>query len=298
MNKLIFFDNTVVKKLLEQPKYWNSFSDNFFVKFGESIRPLYSYYLFFEYFGLKKEKFLNISSSPLKFQKIKQINEIGLTLDNYFEHLCDNIKNQLSMNTIKGIIEIHINQRTAYRSYFDGSNDLYKILFQKIIELFYSDYNGFIEQSATFLAWDYLCDINPEYISIEKLREIQLNIWLQLHDLKVILPFGKIIDDISPFKLIKNSKFKGGEDMVDSEALTYLLMGYIDEHNIIEPVNILTYDNPINWQQRIQLGSAHLNYINNVLNKKLNNKVGKIYCLHKNAFMINQVYEPEISILL
>lgn len=299
MTKLIYFDNSVAKKLLEEPeKYWNSFYDNSIGEFGLSIHPLQSYYLFFEYFGLTKKKFLNISTSTLKFKHIKKLNENGLILDSYFAFLCKDIESQLSMDIVKKLITKHIEQQKIYRSFFDGSQELYNIFFREILELFNKDYPNFIQHATLYLAWDYFCILWPEEISIENLRCMQIDIWLQLVEQGHRLPFGKIIDDIPHSNLHGKTKFKEQKDMVDSEALTYLFMGHKNEFNESESVNILTLDNPINLQERIELGLSHLNYIENTLKKSVDKKFGKVYCLNKDTFLTKQVLEPQIPICL
>ena len=54
--ELIYFDNPVVRSLMEIPQTWNDLHDPFIKTFGRRFRPIQSCYLFFEYIGFTKKK--------------------------------------------------------------------------------------------------------------------------------------------------------------------------------------------------------------------------------------------------
>jgi hypothetical protein len=63
--KQLYFDNPVVRFLIESPETWKDLYDPFIKTFGRRFRPIQSYYLFFEYIGFTKKK-LNIPSDSVK----------------------------------------------------------------------------------------------------------------------------------------------------------------------------------------------------------------------------------------
>ena len=175
-------------------------------------------------------------------------------------------------------------------------------MFGNILKLYEDDYSSFSKEAADFLAWDYFCNISAEGISTALLRQRQMAFWLQQWNQCTIFPFGKLIDDFPGYydiHLSKNTNFKGQEDMVDAEIITYLIMGKHNENsNSIESVNILTFDPPINVQERIKLGLGNVVNMEGVLKRNLNKCFGKIYCLNKDTLTINQPFEPQLPIII
>lgn len=259
MAQIVFFDNSIARALISNPKNWYLVNNTF----KESIRPLYSYYSFLEYIGVTKKRFKEPNSALFKFDNITTIQQaqnereiIGNLCEQYFDEAVNNLKGQLSI---------------------PHNIDMFKDKIQKQSQRTSTD----AEIVATHLAWDYFCNVLPNGMPVILLRKAQIHVWMQLYQLNIVMPFGKIIDDFAPqllkTPLTKNSLFKGYGDMVDAEAITYLIAGIIDKNNLCEPVNFFTTDSQINIRERIQLAENSLLMIERYANKILNRSFGKVY---------------------
>ncbi len=308
MTPLIYFDNSFIRILISDPKKWNTFFDNFTPLFGEFYTPFSaSYFLFFEYIGFAKDNIKKPVNETLQLVDIcslqkaeKDIAYIGKQLEAYFQRACIDIKAQLlkQQDIIKELLNTRIRNEEVVARY-ENSRDLRQLIFGDLVFLLNNNYPLFVEQASLYLAWDFFCNVNPEGISIDILRQCQFGIWQQFHKEHIHLPFGKIIDDFKEFNLSKKNKFKGYEDMVDSEILTYLIMGSCGcDINAVGPVNVLTFDSVSTMQSRIEIALRSMVSLETALNVRLINKLGKAYCFNEDSMKINQIIEPQVPISL
>lgn len=307
--KYVYFDNFVAKMLLEDPNCWNFLWDNFIAEFGLSMRPISSYYLFFEYFGFTKKNLEKPNRDMFQFRDIRnvkrarnEIQKIDRVLQQYWENACCDLEIQMSSSAVKKSLNDSVAKGIARISLFDKSQELKECLFGNILNLYEDDYSSFAQKAADFLAWDYFCNISAEGISTDLLRQRQLAFWLQQWDQRTIRPFGKLIDDFPGYydiKLDKNTYFDGLGDMVDSEIITYLIMGlFSDNSKKTETVSILTCDPSVNIQERIELGLGNLMNMEGTLKRKISRCFGKVYRLNKDTFAIDQFFEPQLPIII
>lgn len=307
MAQLVLYDNSITRDLITDPKSWNNFHDSFLPIFGHFTRPVYSYYSFFEYIGFKKhilkkpnEEMFRFNSIDSQKRAIKEIDKIGIAYDDYFDNAVEDIERQLQSPEIKDQLLQLIKDQNLYESNFENSKELKAILFGYILNLFFNNYEMFVHQAATHLAWDYFCNVSGKNITIPLLREAQLGAWEQAWRKNILLPFGKIIDDLEKYTkvtLSKNTRLDGQEDMVDAEAITYLLIGVINTTNQLEPINFLTRDNQLNIRERIQLGCENILNLERALNIKINKRPGRVYFLNKDM-TIKDYEDAQITIPL
>jgi hypothetical protein len=305
MSQLVYFDNNLIKSLITKPQMWDIFYDTFLTKFGEHTRPIYSYYLFFEYFDFHKSNFEMPSEDALKKIKgigsekdaVSQRNRIVMALERYFDQTAANLENQLLSMSIKKELLSRICNTEKYESNFIVSTDLKKILFKDILNLIENDYATFAKFAANHLAWDYFCDA-----SVKKfIKKVELDFWSQLWEKGVLFPFGKIADDLNDdlkFKPSSNTAYKGLEDMADSEAIAYALLGCMHKNNDRESVNIITTDNPTNIKERLMMGANIIRKIEDEQKKFTPRFSGKVYCLKRDNLEFVEEVDASIPILL
>lgn len=105
---------------------------------------------------------------------IKEIDKIGIAYDDYFDNAVEDIEIQLQSPEIKDQLLQLIKDQNLYESNFENSKELKAILFGYILNLFFNNYEMFVHQAATHLAWDYFCNVSGKNITIPLLREAQL----------------------------------------------------------------------------------------------------------------------------
>lgn len=305
--KFIYFDNPFVRSLSNHPEIWDNLFDLFVKTFGRRFKPIQSYYLFFEYIGFTKKE-LNI---PVNFKKpcfenskelnsLKKATENLAILDKNLSKIGTDIRLHIKekLYDLKPLLTSKINKRKNHTSLFQGSQELVNILFGDILVLIENNFEQFIEFATTYLTWDVWCSINPLGIPLNIVRERQLGFWLEKWEDEIELPFGKIIDDLARYyKMNFESQLKNHEDMVDSEMLTYLILGY-RFNDEIHRVHCLTYPpkNPKEIPERNELALGTINNIEKTLGKTILKKPGKIYVFDKEKHDIKEINEPIFSI--
>ncbi len=313
--ELLYFDNPVVRSLMEIPQIWNDLHDPFIKTFGRRFRLVQSCYLFFEYIGFTKKK-LKI---PIELKKptfdhqaelIKVDPDIPATINAEVVALIDknlgsaadaidaHIATQL--HTLQTTFEDLVTSREKRASTFKGAKELQKVLFGDIIDCMRADFAGFIKYATRYLSWDTFCGINPIRLSLKLIRQRQLGFWLQLWEAGVELPVGKIVDDQAGYYDMEfHSHFKEFEDMSDTEMHTYLIMGRkIDGE--LRPVCTLAY--PPHDQQAFEKRNALiLGSITNIetsLQKTIAKRPGKLYQLDPKTHVFQKIFEPIFKIQL
>lgn len=258
MAPFIFLDNSLARNLMWEPeKVWNQWNDALSDKLGQDLQFTVSYYLFFEVIGFAQRKHLvKPDENIFQFEKsikikyvFSEADRIGQLMNLYWESAQNNIYNQL-LNKEDDLIAMKDHQFSKV-SEFDGSNDLKNILFESILKLFEEDFQEFAKVASIYLAWDYFCNINVSGISRSDFRKYQLDVWVQCYENGLILPLSKIIDDIDEVSL-ESSRFHPG-DLVDAEALNFLIVGCQNQNKEYEPIHFMTYDSPQVMKNRIQL---------------------------------------------
>ena len=305
--RLLYLDNPVVRDLTDRPDTWNLLYDDFIENFGRSFQVIQSYYLFFEYIGFTKKElslppelikiiFLEIRSKKITDEMITLIDK---ELEECVDQIHDYIRNKLY--SLREFIEDLIQKRLNRISSFNGAIELEEKLFGNIRALFDQDCDGFVKDASRYLAWDEFCNISPEGFPKDILRQRQIGYWYQLWEEGIILPIGKIIDDVSSYyNMSFKSYFKGSEDMVDAEMLTFLIFGNPTEKGSIERCNCLTYDKGSQVSDRIELALGNIVNIEQSLGVNVQRNSGKVYCLSKDdkEIKIEEFYEPLIPINL
>jgi hypothetical protein len=309
ISKLIFYDNPVLKALIENPRSWPVLYDELIKRFGqEGIQPIVSIATFCEFFGFTKQNLIKPSEDMLRFNAIRNLEDaenkveiIDKALEGYYEQTYDNIRKQLQDEQMRMVWGRLITKRE--QRVFGEGVELYRYLFTRFLDLFHNDYAEFVEELSRYLVWDYFCGISAEGISIEFLRQRQLGMWLQLYrDHNVLLPLGKVIDDLGRYfnlEFGKNVRFANDHDMVDAQAITDVFMG-LKTNNIIEPINFLTFDDETVIRTRINLANAIIDWLNERLeseSEKIPTMFGKVYFLSKD-FIIYYSYNPSSPIIL
>ncbi len=158
--------------------------------------------------------------------------------------------------------------------------ELHGILFEGIINLFRENLPEFVERAAEYLEWDIFCTLIPPGVSTPRLRQRQLAHWLKMHQDGIALPFVKLIDDHAGYYNMKfDSNYKSYEDMVDAEALTYLVTGLKNADHQISAIKYVTFDASNEIGERIQLGLGTLQNIEQTLCVCIPKQTGKAYLL-------------------
>lgn len=170
--------------------------------------------------------------------------------------------------------------------------ELHEILFTDMINLFRKSLSEFIKKASEYLAWDIFCTLTPPGASTPSLRQRQLAHWFKMHQDGITLPFGKLVDDHAGYYNMKfDSNYKSYEDMVDSEALTYLVTGLKDADCQILAIKYVTIDASSEIGERIQLGLGTLQNIEQTLNVCIPKQTGKAYLLDEITHKIVNIHE-------
>lgn len=286
--KIVYLDNNIILKLTDSPQSWTGFYDCLCKDFGQTFKVISSYYSFLEYIGFKKNE-LDIKENRTIVNKHPE--NISLFLEEFYCNTKKQIHNQLSSESVQNYLSHLIKTKKFYSSTFATSQDLINSLFENIISDFYYNRSQFIDLASEYLAWDHYCNFMPIGISEHIIRQIQLGHWLQYYEKGILLPFGKIIDDLTEQKsLDKNTKFSGNGDMVDSEGITYSVIGYL-HNDELRQVNFLTTDKIINLEERIDLARNVLIELENTLKKPINKSSGSIYRINfsNNSTFIDKI---------
>lgn len=201
------------------------------------------------------------------------------SLVNHFKHLIK--AREVRLKIIK----------KKFKTEQDGM-ELHKILFKGIINLFRKSLPEFVERASEYLAWDIFCTLSPPGVSTPRLRQRQLAHWFKMHEGGITLPFGKLIDDHAKYYNMKfDSNYKSYEDMVDAEALTYLVTGLKDADRQILAIKYVTFDASNEIGERIQLGLGTLQNIEQTLSVCIPKQTGKAYLLDEVTHKIVNIHE-------
>jgi len=285
----LYFDNPVARDLIEHPEHWNELRDALLPIHGNSFEPYKSFYLFFEYLGLKKKLLNKLDLTPLQFKNVKDYayaeknaSNIASSIDPHFKEAQEAIKQQLLSDDKKIILLNAISDKKKHEHNFIGSFELRENLFRTFLDDIDNDYPQFAEYASLYLAWDYFCSISPTGINLKILRQFQLRLWISIFkEHGTILPLGKLCDDFrfrglkikhSYRASLQKSKEATLEDMVDSEAITAVLF---------EKVVFLTYDSPDTIRERIKTMHGIKLEVEQTLNISIPTNFGKVYCLSR-----------------
>lgn len=298
MHNLTFLDNPINRMLIGKPESWNNFYDTMVEFIGKDVEFTHTYYQFLEYIGFNKDKIIKpeAASMPIvSWRSQVEIDSIGMILEKNFFDIEANVLGQLlSVGCAEKIQGLMI-QQNKYESNWHLSQELKDILFYYYKFNLFNNYSKFSNELATFLTWDYFCVLNYKSVPTFLLRQIQLGIWQQLYQKNTILPFGKIIDDLQIYsekKLSNKSYFDPKHDMLDSDAITYLITGVINFKNEKRKINFITFDNPLNIKERVDLAKDVIIKLNNCLadkNQQIQMYPGTVYCLLKENLKINEI---------
>lgn len=88
-----------------------------------------------------------------------------------------------------------------------------------------------------------------------------------------------------------DSTYKSYEDMVDAEALTYLVTGLKNTGQTILAIKYITFDTSNQIGKRIQLGLGTLQNIEKTLNVCIPKQTGKAYLLDEVTSKIVHIHE-------
>jgi hypothetical protein len=300
----IYFDNNVARRLMDDPKSWNAIYDQLATRIGRRFQTVQSMYLFLEYLGFRKKQIaitpelmkveLSTAASFMSSDDLAQ--EIDDILEPNLKQINMEVKQQLS--TLQSVFENLIKERNARTTLWAGSIQLIKALFGDFLNTVHDHYELFVEDLTRALVWDFLCCIESKGISNNLLRERQIGYWYQLHNGGHSLPMGKLIDDIHKyFKMDFSSFLKNKEDMVDSEMLTYAVLGQLENEKRI-PIVCLTFDSSDTISERLKLALGCLNSFEETLGCNIAARPGWIYCLNSSDCQIVEVHEPLRSIFL
>lgn len=304
----VYLDNRVVRELIEKPEIRIELFDDFCRHIGRRYQPIPSYYLFFEYIGFHKTKLeipKDLQAPTLPFlQKLKKENlskdELA-TIDQELIKAHSSIKEHVNakfytlITHFKHLIKVREVRLKIIKRKFKKEQDgmeLHEILFAGIINLFRKSLPEFVERASEYLAWDIFCTLNPPGVSTPRLRQRQLAHWFKMHQDGITLPFGKLIDDHAGYYNMKfDSNYKSYEDMVDSEALTYLVTGLKDADHQILAIKYVTFDASNEIGERIQLGLGTLQNIEQTLSVCIPKQTGKAYLLDTITHKIVNIHE-------
>lgn len=314
MNSL-YFDNPVVKSLIETPETWNAFYDEFVKTFGRTFRPIKSCYLFLEYIGFTK-KLLQIPSELTQpifehGEKLAKVNPaiLGTINDEVIDLIDKNLSKlvkaidayiEAQVQTLQATFEDLISIRERQISSFLGAQELHKVLFGDIIEFMRTDFIGFTKYVTRYLSWDVFCGVTPIGLSLRFVRERQLGYWYQFWEEGVELPAGKIFDDqAGSLDMEFQSHFKNFKDMVDAEMHTYLIVGNRVDHEL-RPIYAFAYSphDQEAFAKRNELILGSITRIEQSLNKTLEKRPRKLYQLDSQTHAFQAIFEPIFKILL
>lgn len=290
-------DNNITKPQLKNPVLnWNNFNDCLVETTGSNkITFIQSWYAFLEFAGLTKKYFKKILKIQLnnrlsieywkktEFKNNNEhINKLNHFLNEIFIEKAHHIEKKL--NEHKSELLNAIKKNDEFLKNWIGKKELIDTLFKDILNLSENDYPLFAKELARTLTWDWFCCITIENINVFTLRKIQIGIWYHLFKRKLTFPLGKLIDDLENSNEIltrKNSNFKNKKDMVDSEMITYLILGYEKQK-----ITVFTQDNYEVINQRLALTKAAIAKIETILKVKIKQFHGKVYYLDKDLKLL------------
>ena len=314
MNSL-YFDNPVVKSLIETPETWNALYDQFVKTFGRTFRPIKSCYLFLEYIGFTKkllqipanltqpifehqEKLAKVNPAILATVSDEAIDLIDKNLGKLVVAIDTHIEAQVQ--TLQATFEDLVSRRERQISSFLSAQELHKVLFGDIIDYMRTDFKGFTKYITRYLSWDVFCGINPMGLSLRFVRERQQGYWYQFWEEGIELPAGKIFDDQArSLDMEFQSHFKDFKDMVDAEMHTYLIVGSrVDDE--LRPICAFAYS-PHDQQafaKRNELILGSITRIEGSLQKTLAKRPGRLYQLDPKTHVFQVIFEPIFKIHL
>lgn len=307
--KVVYFDNPLIRSISDSPEKWDASYDQFVKIFGRSFIPLQSYYSFFEYIGFARKnlELPSFFTTPYLDHAEKLISQKKATkyidlLDKNLLEIEHGLKFYIKQKlfTLKPTLNRLIEEREKRISSFKGSQEFINALFGNIFSSIENDFGEFVHVATTYLTWDIFCSINPQDLPVKVLRERQLGIWLQNWEKGLKLPFGKIIDDQSNYyKMQFSSQLKNYEDMVDSEMLTYLILG-AEIYGKLQKVHCITYPpkNKSALSQRNELALGTVSNIEASLKRKISKNTGKIYILDETENQVQEILEPMFPIFI
>jgi len=306
----LYLDNPVLRDVTENPELLKNCYNDFVQIFGRSFRGVKSYYLFFEFYGIKKDRlgisaemllwdFSDIRGNPTSTANVALIEQ---KCQDGIQNIDAHIHGQLYslQNFLKEAIERRLRKMT------EAGREIENVLFGDIRRLISEDFDAFVVEAKGYLVWDVFCGISPKGLRTDLLRQKQLGHWYHAWQNGLVLPLGKIIDDQAKYyDMSFESYFKGYEDMVDAEMITYLIFGYpIDGE--LERCDCLTYDRSAEISERIRLALGTISNLKASLKQHVDYKSGKAYCINKENGQIckdgkvcfSDVHEPIIPIEL
>lgn len=282
--KRLYLDNPVVRDLTQRPEILKDCYEHFIQTFGRTFKVTRYCYLFFEFFGFKKDR-LEILPEMLKwdFSRItgNPNNDENMVL---IDQICEKGIESLRLHINGKLISLHellkesIERRLSQISAFHGAQEMEGKLFGGIRDLFKENFIDFVLEATRYLVWDVFCGICPIGLSTGLFRQRQLGHWYRAWKQGIVLPIGKIIDDHSRYYEISfSSYFKNFEDMVDAEMLTYVIFGFPSDGGEIERCDSLTYDMTSSVSERVRLALGTITNLENSLKRNIRYKSGKAY---------------------
>ena len=263
--KKIVIDNPVAKNLLRHPNPIEFF--NLIFPENIDIETLASFCLFHEYLGLQKKLCPNIQ---LNFNKIIKTENDHLKYNSECGKFIDDIFNEITSDIYAKLINLHaqIHKQLIDERLHNPNKEIENFLFKNIIHLLENNYETFASLSSFHLSWNYFNNISIPNYNIQILRQQQLHIWWQLYNQNIILPFGRIIDDLEEHN---NAAYDGViGDLVDEEGIINIILNATD---------FITYDKPDVCLQRFNASENILKMIEQTENIKIPRSYGTIICL-------------------
>lgn len=300
----IYFDSSVTRRMLEDPRCWNIIYDQLIPVTGLRFQTVQSLYLFLEYIGFHKDR-ITIATTHIKIEIVnagssKDKEVLARKIDDILEINLPAIHNQVKQQllTMKSHFNELIAERFARTKQWSGSNQLITALFGDFLDAVNEYYDLFVEAITQALVWDLFCCMESKDFPTNLLRERQIGYWHQLHNTGPCWPLGKLVDDLHKYLKMNFSSFlKNKEDMVDSEMLTLAILGqFTDDRRI--PILCLTFDSSDTISERLKLALVSLKIIEKTLVCNINARTGKIYCLNPSNCQILNIHEPLKTIYL
>jgi hypothetical protein len=306
----LYIDNPVLRDLTGNPEFLKNCYDDFVRIFGRSFKGVKSYYLFFEFYGIKKDWF-GIPAEMLRWDfsdkrgsptSVDYIAFIDQKCKEGIQRIDAHIGGRLQslQNALKEVIARRLGEMTQ------TGEEIEKVLFGDIRHLINEDYKTFVSVAKGYLVWDAFCGVSPKKLCTSLLRQRQLSHWHHARQDGWVLPVGKIIDDHAKYyDMSFESYFKDYEDMVDAEMITYLMFGHPTDGEL-ERCDCLTYDSSAEISERMRLSLGTISNLKATLNQDVQHKFGKAYCITKENGQIcrdgkvsfSHVHDPIIPIEL
>jgi len=312
---IIYPDNSVAQRCLEDPAFYLKMRAQLQEVFGFQPKYVVSYYLFFEYFGLRGLKIARPNDIVEKFKRPKGqtvsmdqlIKEIPVLFDQLFDEGVNMVRNDLLLKEAK--IKELIAERESREA--QGTLELKDSLFGAVLGECLNDFSSFAYAMALHFIWDFHCQMNVSGYLSRDIRQLQLKFWNDFRNKGWVFPLGKIADDFVgehiDMTLLDNTEFHSG-DWVDTEGITRALIGYsgyVD--NKLEPVCFITFDNHENVKQRLKLELGALKNFEDSTKKysdkgcpgivpvKIDRVQGLVCCIDRDSGAIIETYEPRFE---